>query len=61
MKVKIELPIFSDLLPTEQTEVLRRIEANIKAIAQEMNQPCQVTGWMSDRCLDWRFNQPEGE
>jgi len=39
----------------------RRIEANIKAIAQEMNQPCFVTGRMSDRHLDWIFNQPEGE
>jgi hypothetical protein len=39
----------------------RRIEANIKAIAQEMNQPCQVRGWMSDHTLDWKFDQTEEE
>lgn len=60
MKINIELPIFSLLAPIEQMEILWRIEANIKAIAQEMNQPCRVAGHMSDRHLDWKFNQPEG-
>lgn len=61
MKILIELPIFDHLSPTEQTETLRRIESNIKAIAAEMNQPCRVAGWMDTKTLSWKFYSKEYE
>ncbi|PPS41922.1 hypothetical protein [Chroococcidiopsis sp. TS-821] len=61
MKIIVELPVFDSLLPTEQTEILRRIESNIKAIAAEMNQPCRIAGWMSTKTLNWKFYLAEDE